>query len=229
MSWGLALAALAAAAGAGLQMAGNQKASNEMERKVRAELLRQKGYQQQAEAAYAQNAKQNTAPVAQKEISTGAGERQAAYETAQAVPLTQGQASVVGNPLAMSEKVKLALSNQARSKMAGYDQWALARMLDNEQANQAIGTVNNFARGSNNVLPLELQRASHAGDSLNQIGQLVGLAGMLAGGGGWESLASTGISAGSAAASASAKNSGGYGSGNMFNKNVPLYQTRKPA
>lgn len=222
--WETIIAAALAAAGAGLQVAGSVKSKNEMERKVRAELLRQKGYQAQAQSAYQQNADQNTAPKAEGEISTGAGERQAAYEKAQAIPLTAGQAPVVSTPVSMAQLATLGSSNQARAGLAGYDQWGLNRALQNMRTQQSLGTINNFSLGSNNLLPMELQQASHKGDGLNQIGQLVGLAGMLVGGAGALSGAGSANAAGTAGAQGAAATAPtmGYGWGSYMPKALQM-------
>jgi hypothetical protein len=60
-------------------MAGNAKANDKMESMRDAELLRQRGYQQEADATFQESLKKSDVAGAQESIDTGATERQNAY------------------------------------------------------------------------------------------------------------------------------------------------------
>lgn len=170
------------AAGTGATMAGNAKAQRNMERKVQQELIRQKGYQQQADAVYQANAQASDPTKAKSEISSGASEREQAYQQAQAVPLGLSQAqNVIDTPTQETADAKTSLSNRSRSALMGYEQQALLQALRNSQANNQIGAIGGFSRGSNSVLPLELSAAQRSGEGLQNLGSLLGLAGMATG------------------------------------------------
>lgn len=170
-------------ASAGLQAAAAQRAQDEMNAKVRQELLRQKGYQQQAQSTYEQSLGQSTAAKAKEQTAQGASERNAAYQTAQAVPLTASAAAPVANasPIAMAGQQSIGAANTARANYMGQENWQLLQAIKNLQANQELGVTSNLARGSAGVLPVELQQAQHAGDSLAGLGQIIGTLGNLYG------------------------------------------------
>lgn len=170
-------------ASAGLQAAAAQRAQDEMNAKVRQELLRQKGYQQQAQSTYKQSLGQSTAAKAKEQTAQGANERNAAYQTAQAVPLTASAAAPVANasPIAMAGQQAIGAANTARANYMGQENWQLLQAIKNLQANQELGVTSNLARGSAGVLPVELQQAQHAGDSLAGLGQIIGTLGNLYG------------------------------------------------
>lgn len=190
-----------AVASAGLQMAANQQARSAMERKVRQELFRQQGHQKQASSAYEESAKKSTRETADQQIGEGAGSRKGAYEQAQSLPLSVSETpGVAGTPQQnLGQQVRVQASNTSRAANAGYEDWLLQQMIKNMQAGQQIGVSSNLARGSQAVLPYELQSAQHAGDNLAGIGQLIGLAGSMYGMGSMMRAPAAGASAGAGA------------------------------
>lgn len=178
MGW---LALIASLLGTGLSMAGNAKVQRETERRVKQELLRQKGYQVQADLAYQEAAAQNTPEKAKSDQAQGTAERQQAYERANATPVSNN-AVAVGNPAQVqADRINAGNANTARAIMAGFDQASLANLLRASENARRMQSVNTLSRSSNSVLPIELNAASQAGNTLQQTGSLTNLAGMLLG------------------------------------------------
>lgn len=186
----------AATAGTGMQVAGANKAQSEMERRVQAELTRQQGYQRQATQAYGQSAEGATPEVVKKQIGEGQAERQGQYERAQAVPLTQSAPALLDTNPAQSTATSVhnQQGNVARAGVTGYDEMAMQQLIRNLQAQRSLGVTSNFARNSQQLLPGEIQQASHAGDNLANIGQGLGLLSALMGVGALGSGASSAAS-----------------------------------
>lgn len=220
----LAVGAALAAAGTGMSIAGNEQAKAAMERAQAAEGRRQKKYQQEAQGALSQSIDQSTRGVADKQLAEGEAARLKAYAEAGKTPLqalptgTSGNA-VVGNksnPIADARARAAATANawnqlasKAQARMGSYEDWGLKQGVKNARANQNLGIVSSLARGSANVLPIEIQDAAHSGDELSGWGQLVSALGMVAGAGAGAFAAPA--AAGSSAA-ASTPTLGGMGS-----------------
>jgi hypothetical protein len=173
-----------ALAGAGLQYAGAKRAEDKSNDKLQAELARQAAYRQRAQAIASQNITTSGADTANTQIDEGATRRRQAYENTQSVPLVSSAAAAPLQRSATSQSTQRQQgeqerSNQTRAGLMGYSEWELQQAIKNLLANQQLGLINNAAAGSQSVLPLELDAASHAGDSLAGAGQLLGTAGMM--------------------------------------------------
>jgi hypothetical protein len=86
----------------------------------------------------------------------------------------------------------------------------LDQAVKNLRAGQELGIFNQAAQRSQQVLPLELQDASHAGDTLQGIGMGLGTLSTLLSLGGTSALGAAGSVAGSGAQMA-ARPQNGYG------------------
>ncbi len=179
----LALLGLAAAAaGAGLQVAGTQKSAHSMNQKTLDELARQRTLQGQAQEEYAKSLTQSDRPTADAQMQKGTEQRESAYNQLQQMPLTTNGQSVLTNStpaVNLRDVAQMQLSNRSRAKLGGYETWVLDQAVKNMRTNQQLGVLNQQAVRSQNVLPLELQNAAHAGDNLSGIGMGVGALGSL--------------------------------------------------
>lgn len=194
------LALAAAAAGTGMQVAGANKAANAMNNKTVEELNRQRGTQQKASAEFASSLGQSGKDVADTQIASGEQERTQMYDKLQSVPLAAGSQPLVGgtsSAINLRDNAQMALSNKGRGKIGAYDKWILDQAVKNLRSGQMQGIYGQEAQRSQAVLPMELQDASHAGDSLTGAGMGLGMLGTLL------SLGSTsGVTAGMTAAQA---------------------------
>lgn len=221
----LAAAAALSAAGAGMSMAGNAKANSEMDAKRNAELLRQRGYQAEADAQFATSLDKSDVETADQQIDTGAAQREAAYANlrnatsgltttpARNQPVGEqasGAAARTTSSVQATNNAWTNLQGAARARLGGYQDWGLQSNIKDRRASQDLGITATKARQSANVLPLEMQDAAHAGDGLKAWGQLVGALGAVAGMG-------AAVGAGSAAAgSGNAALGAGSGTGAEF-------------
>lgn len=219
MPYPIALAAGLAlsAAGAGMQMAGNARSKSAMNDAQNAELLRQKKFQQEADASFQQNVERSRRTTAEAEQEAGADRRlaeAAALEltgAGMAAPIT-APASGSANPnsaAAAAQRSATAtraagsawsrLVGNAKARLGGGDDWQLAQAIGNNRTNLDLGITANQARGSAALLPYEMEEAQHRGDALRGWGQLVGALGAVTGAYG----ATAGAGAAAAAPSAS--------------------------
>ena len=177
---GLALAAI----GAGMQSAGAAQSRRAMNQRTQEELNRQAQIQRKAEAEYAQSLARSGTDVAAEQIQQGTDERGGLYSELQSVPLDTGAQPVAGqNPaITLRDVAQMQLSNKTRSKLGGYETWMLDQAIKNARTNQNLGILNQQAIRSQNILPLELQDASHKGDALIGAGMGVGALGSIFGG-----------------------------------------------
>lgn len=182
--WALLAGLALAAAGAGLQSAGASQSRRAMNQRTMEELHRQAQIQRKAEAEYAQSLAQSGTDVAAEQIQQGAQERGQLYDKLQSVPLDTGAQPVgnVGSAVTLRDVAQMQLANKNRAKLGGYETWMLDQAIKNARANQNLSILNQQAIRSQNILPLELQDASHAGDKLMGIGMGVGALGSLFGG-----------------------------------------------
>lgn len=194
---------VATIAGAGAQAAGQAKARKAMEGAQVAERVRQKGYNDQSQAAFSESLG-NADPQAQANAQGKAeGERKAAYDAATAdarAPLEATGKNLAGNQDAnrIMSSESAARSAQAlgyagqqgaaKAALQGFGDTQLGNALYNARQMQNQGTIGNFMQGSAAVLPYEVDAASHKGDSLKSLGDLLSMGGAIAGlgaGAGW--------------------------------------------
>lgn len=196
------VAAALAVAGAGASVAGQQKAKSAMNQQTMAELIRQRGIQDKASDEFAKSLGQSGKDTADSQIQEGQKQKESGYAAAQGVPLGLGSVPLVGGGspiLNLQDQAQMSQSNRSRAKLGSYDKWQLDQMVKNARANQQQGIFGQQASRSQSILPMELQDASHAGDTLNNWGTALGLASTIA------SLGSTaGVGAGTTAANTAA-------------------------
>ena len=182
-----ALGALAAAGGTAAQVYGNRQVANAQNRAVQAELDRQQSYRQQGKKAFETSLAQSSEPVAREQVQAGADQRLATMDKVAGVPLVASQANPVETQGVNVVTPSLQRSATAAANLQGYSEWELRQWIKNLRSQQNLRILNQFAQGSANVLPYELQDASHSQDRLISIGQIMqalgGVAGAASGGG----------------------------------------------
>ena len=170
------------AAGAGMSIAGAEQSKKAMNRQLEAELLRQKGYQKPATAAFEESLAQSGRQTAEEQIAEGEAQRAAAYKRVQGESLRETTSPIKENTSV--NQVRTSQNEIQNRGMAGYQgltAWQLKQMIKTMKAQQQLQRWSNFAQGSAAVSPYEVQNASYKGDSLSGAGSLVSALGMLAG------------------------------------------------
>lgn len=196
---------IALAVGAGLQAAGAAKARNAMNDRTSAELNRQRKFRQEGKERFAGSLQQSTPERAKGLLQEGEQMSLARSKQTQSVPLTIEQPEQ-GSTTQVRDRAEMNRGNRARAAVSAQPWWTLNQAIKDIRANQELGTINNFAQGSQAQLPLEIQDASHKGDTLAGIGSLVSMLGSLYG------ISSIASGAGAASATtAAAKPVAGYG------------------
>ena len=186
------LAAFAVTAvGTGLEMAANsedQNAINSAEQSTNAQLAED---QKKNDAIMQQQEAGQGASVAQKDIASGAAQRNALANVLKqaSMPATDVPISSTGADSTTQGATARAASrgnawsnvvNNAQNQEGGYGDWATALDVGNKNTNSQLGVVNTEAQGTANLLPLEVQVASHKGDALSGWGQIVSALGQVA-------------------------------------------------
>lgn len=244
----LAAGAALSAAGTGMSIAGNEAAASKMREVRTAATAQQKRFQEQANKVFAGSLKTATATSARDTMKKGEGQRSAFYKllerasTPEAAPLpatsststngvvddtgARAQSSQTGRTNAWSN-----LQSDAQNRMGAYDDLNAQNAIANARATQDLSITSNKARGAANILPIELDVASHAGDSLSGWGQLVSALGSVAMLG-----SAAGIGAGAAAPSAATTSAAqsaaatGYAPGGALATRIasPIWKTLAP-
>lgn len=178
MGW---LALIAALLGTGLQVAGNVKSQREMERKVRQELLRQKGYADSANQLLQQSMTESKPENVQKQISSDTAERANMYDQANQTVFTDNSVKASNPAQKVQNQVTMGQQKKAQAEFMGNDAYLIKQLLRNAAINSRLNTLSGLSGTSAGVLGSDLQLAARKGDNLKQAGQLVGLAGMLSG------------------------------------------------
>lgn len=200
---GLEIAALAlAAAGTGASIYGGQQAREAMDDKTRAELLRQRGYEKENKATFAESLKGATPESAKQQIDSGEAKALAEYEKQAAIPIaaTSGLSVAPAANQAVDTERNAGfgrLIGRPNATMQGFNNYTLQQFIKNAMANRQLGVTGHLSQSSQDVLPLELQGAAHAGDTMQGIGSILSALGGVAGVAG-------GLSAGAGVASSTA-------------------------
>lgn len=180
----LPLIALAAtAAGTGASVVGQQKAKHAMQDATQAERIRQKGIQDRAAGAFDESLAQSDKSVADEQIKQGEQERLQGYRNLQQIPVAVPGGQLVGgqNPAMVLQDQALAnASNRSRAKLGSYDKWQLDQAVKNTRATQQQALYGQQAQRSQALLPMELQDASHKGDTWQGVGMGLSALGTLA-------------------------------------------------
>lgn len=172
---------IALAAGAGLAAAGAEKSKNAMNKATALEMMRQRKFREQGQHRFAESLQESTPEKAQSLLQEGQQMSLQRSEQLQGVPLTTGAPPQGDGVTQVRDAAEAQRGNKARAALAAQPWWTLNQAIKDIRAGQDLSMVGNFARGSQNVLPLELDHASHAGDTLAGIGQLVSTLGSLYG------------------------------------------------
>lgn len=185
------LAGLAATAiGTGLEVAGNAQDQSAINSAINTETQKQKGYQNQAFGVLNQNLAKQGAPAAQTAMGAGEAARENltanlanAAQPATPTPTSaspdvatqeaQARASTAGNAWTK-------LATQAQAREGSYGDWGTALGIGNTETNSNLGVINNFARGTAALLPLQVQAAAHRGDPLSGWGSIISAIGSVA-------------------------------------------------
>lgn len=178
---GIAIPLVGMAVGAGLSLAGRAQASHAADQAYGNQIRQQNQYRGQAAQSFGKYVPTVGAGQAALDINSGKQSREAGYAQQSAQPVAQAQAQ--SPVLATRDQAALGQQTNARAKLGGYQDWQMQNAIRDLHEQQEQNQIGNFASGTAKLLPLELQQASHAGDSLNAIGSLVGSLGSLAGSG----------------------------------------------
>lgn len=190
-------------AGTTAQAIASKQAKKAMQGATNAERIRQKGYEDQSQAAL--NESQSFASKASQDrrMAEAAAGRKAEYDqaTAQAAPVAATGENLAGdqsgNAVVASETAKRSSDatnsalqrGAAMANLQGFGDLQLGNALYNNRIGQRQAQLAGFMRGSADVLPLELQAASQKGKDLATLGQLLNAAGAItsmgAGAGWW--------------------------------------------
>ena len=192
-----------AAAGTAAQAAGQRKAQKAMDGAREAERIRQKGYQDQSNAVL-ENSMAGADKGAQDSVEAKAlADRKAASDAAVAEvrqPVEATGANLAGDQTAnavidaerSAQGAKaLGFAGQqggAKAKLLSVNDLNFSNAIANARALQEQGRIANFAKGSSDVLPIELEAASRRGQGLQTLGSLLSAGGTIVGlgaGAGW--------------------------------------------
>jgi len=181
-----------------MQMAGAAKSRQAMESARAQGMAKQKEFQRQAETVVNKSMTTAGRDTAEKDMAQGQAARLQAIEAA-----TKATQPMVGVPLdaagGTGNRVVSTPTDRARTatqdagnawarvqagnaaRIGSYNDWASNRAVENADASQRLAVTSNLARGQANLLPLQLEAASHAGDSLSGIGSMLGTVGSAVG------------------------------------------------
>ena len=188
----LAAGAALAAAGTGLSIAANEASQSAINDARHKEALAQQDYQRRASNVFQNALPQNSTDAANADIAKGAVARQNVFEQLKNLANNQSGPSLnqnSGNAVAQAaERVGAAgdvgseNTAQAQSRLGGYGDWGTALGVLNSGVNSQLGVINNEARANANLLPLQIEAASHKGDALGMWGKIVSGLGSVSGG-----------------------------------------------
>lgn len=223
---------VATIAGSAAQAAGQAKARRAMEGAQQAENTRQRGFQDQSNAAFSESLANADLQTQEGAKSKAEGERKAAYESANAAARAPVEAT--GRNLAGDQTANKVLSSEksarsaqaqgyagqqgnAKAALRGFNDVQLGNALYNARQMQNQNTIGNFMQGSAAVLPYEVSAASRQGDKLKGIGDLLSMAGAIGGlgtGAGWWGGADAAAGAGALGTAEAGASNAAMGLGN---------------
>jgi hypothetical protein len=191
------------AAGTAASSAGARKAQKAQAGAREAERLRQKGYQSEADARAEENFTKTGKDATDAGMKNAEDERKAASDEAVAnvrAPVEAAGANLAGDSAAArlveGENAAQAAKGlgyaiqqgAAKAKLAGFNDVGFENAISNARTNQDLARIANFAKGSSDVLPYELEAAAQKGRGLRTLGSVLSTAGTVAGigvGSGW--------------------------------------------
>ena len=191
------------AAGTAATAAGVRKAQKAQDGAREAERIRQKGFQDEADARATENFNKTNKGATDSGMTKSEEERKAASDAA--VSEVRAPVEATGKNLAGDSAAAKLVANEnasqaargigyalqqgaAKAKLASLNDVWFENSLLNARTNQDIARVANFAKGSADVLPVELEAAARKGQGLRTVGSLLSTAGTaygLATGAGW--------------------------------------------
>lgn len=217
----LAIGLAATAVGTGLSIAGNAQDQNAIGDARATEALQQEKLQKQASGVFQTSVGNNSVPAAANTLASGANAR-ATIASALANASAGGNTNLpvnsqpgyqvtdaTGQPMTNTAGARATAGagawgnvvNTAADKLGSYGDLTTTQGVNNSQANNQLGVIGNKAKGDANLLPLEIEVASHKGDALTGWGSIVSALGSVASLGAASGLGAAGA-AGSAATSA---------------------------
>lgn len=199
----VAFALALTAAGSAAQAAGARRAAKAMAGARTAESIRQKGFQDEANAVVDDSLNKSGKDATDKGMADAAAQRAAASDAAVAdvrSPIEATGANLAGdqtaNKIMATEGDVAAAKNlgyatqqgRAKANLLSFNDVTFQNAINNIRAGQKLNTTGNFMRGSAGVLPIELEAASQKGEGLKTFGNLLSTAGSVVGmgaGAGW--------------------------------------------
>lgn len=184
------------AAGSAAQAAGARRAAKAMEGARIAESIRQKGFQDEANAITNESLSKSGKEATDKEMAAAEAERAAASDAAVADvrrPVEATGANLAGdtkgNTIMLNEGDLAAAKNlgfatqqgRAKANLLSFNDVTFQNAINNVRAGQKLNTVGNFMRGSAGVLPVELEAAQRKGEGLRTLGTVLNTAGSVVG------------------------------------------------
>lgn len=199
----IALSLALTAAGTVATQVGVRKAQKAQDGAREAERLRQKKFQDEASARAAENLSNTGKDATDVGMDKAEAERKDASD--KAVAEVRAPIEATGENLAGDSAAAKLVSTEnaaqaakglgfalqqggAKAKLASFGDVSFANAIANARTNQDIARIANFAKGSSDVLPIELEAAARRGEGLRTLGNLLSSAGMVAGlgaGAGW--------------------------------------------
>lgn len=208
------------AAGTAVQVAAQRKAQSAMNKAVETELERQKEYQREGTRKYEASFAESGPEKYVEQAGEGAKERLLNYETLRSVP-----SAAVTSPASRfiptdTTRSMINQSNLARSVLGGQQDWWSGQQRKDVRAATDLGLTSGFSRASQALLPMEIESASHKGDSLKTAGMVLSTMGMLSG--------MSGALRAPSVAGQTASVSPAYSYTNMFNPLYGMYSMMAP-
>lgn len=199
------------AAGTVAQAAAANKSQKAMQGAREAERIRQKGYQSEADASLGKSMDASSKGAQDDAEAKAFADRQAASDAAVAgvrAPIEATGANLAGDQTANAviDAEKVAQSQKAlgyagqqgsaKAKLLSFNDLNFANAINNARAQQEQARIAGFAKGSSDVLPIELEAAAQKGAGLKTLGSLLSaggtIAGIGAGAGWWDGLTKDG-------------------------------------
>lgn len=180
-----------------MQMQGAAKAQKAQNEANQLELNRQKGYQEQSFNLFDKSLDYNQGDTQQGREAKESADLNSKFQ--QAADNVFSGAGVNGNhpnslvaeaPSAIGDVYKKSMDEArgsiqnmltAKAALGGFNRMLGNTSIQNQNITNAQTPIGGFMRGSMGVLPLELQKASHAGDSAKNLGTIISLLGSAAG------------------------------------------------
>lgn len=204
------IAIAATAAGTAASIAGQKKAQRAMGNVQAAENMRQAKLREEANAIFAQSLNQNTAKNRSEVEAKAQAGRTEAYKGdigsvkraevgsaygSEAPQVVSGESAARGQ----AGKMSSVIDSKNKAALASFGDATQTMAVKNARARTNVGTTADFMRGSASAMGAEMDYASHKGDQLKTIGDILSKVGMVAGG-----YAAASAAAGSAGINATA-------------------------